>query len=51
MTEQNGNPGALPAENILSGKRGLVLGVANDSSIAYGCAAAFRAAGADLALT
>ncbi|RKQ73697.1 enoyl-ACP reductase FabI [Oceanibaculum indicum] len=44
MTEPNG-------KGSLAGKRGLVLGVANDSSIAYGCAAAFRAAGADLALT
>ena len=35
----------------LAGKRGLVIGIANDQSIAYGCAKAFRAAGADLALT
>ena len=35
----------------LFGKRGLVVGIANDSSIAAGCAAAFRAAGADLAVT
>lgn len=33
----------------LSGKRGLVVGIANDVSIAAACAAAFRAAGADLA--
>ena len=36
---------------ILSGKRALVVGVANDSSIAYGCAKAFREVGADLAIT
>jgi len=36
---------------ILAGKRGLVVGVANEQSIAYGCARAFRDAGADLALT
>lgn len=35
----------------LSGKRGLVVGIANESSIAYGCARAFRAAGAELAVT
>ena len=35
----------------LTGKKGLVVGIANDSSIAYGCAAAFRACGADLAVT
>lgn len=35
----------------LAGKRGLVVGIANASSIAYGCAAAFRAAGAELAVT
>lgn len=35
----------------LTGKKGLVVGIANDSSIAYGCASAFRACGADLAVT
>ena len=35
----------------LAGKRGLVVGVANEHSIAAGCAAAFRRAGAELALT
>ncbi len=36
---------------ILQGKKALVVGVANDSSIAYGCAKAFRAVGADVAIT
>jgi len=36
---------------ILDGKRGLVIGIANDQSIAYGCARAFRDAGAELAVT
>jgi enoyl-[acyl-carrier protein] reductase I len=36
---------------ILAGHKSLIVGVANDSSIAYGCASAFRSAGADLALT
>lgn len=35
----------------LKGKKGLVVGIANDSSIAFGCARAFRAAGAALAVT
>ena len=37
--------------DMLKGKRGLVVGVANEDSIAYGCAAKLRAFGADLALT
>jgi len=36
---------------VLSGKRALVVGIANDSSIAWGCAAAFRELGAELAVT
>ena len=36
---------------ILAGRKTLVVGVANDHSIAYGCAKAFRAAGAELAVT
>lgn len=35
----------------LTGQKALVVGVANDQSIAYGCAKAFRAQGADLAVT
>lgn len=35
----------------LQGKKGLVTGIANDQSIAYGCARAFRWLGAELALT
>ena len=36
---------------ILTGAKALVCGVANDSSIAYGCAKAFREFGAELAIT
>ena len=36
---------------VLLGKRALVVGIANDRSIAYGCAAAFHQLGADLAIT
>ena len=35
----------------LKGKKGLVVGIANDQSIAYGCAKAMHAQGADLAIT
>ena len=35
----------------LAGKRGLVVGIANDHSIATGCAAAFKQAGSELAIT
>lgn len=36
---------------ILEGKKGLVVGVANSQSIAWGCARAFHEAGASLAMT
>src|SRR3982751_3786312 len=36
---------------FLEGKRGLIVGIANDQSIAWGCARAFRAFGAELAVT
>ena len=51
-------PGALKVKGLakvkaklLEGKRGLIVGIANDQSIAWGCAAAFRALGAELAVT
>jgi enoyl-[acyl-carrier protein] reductase I len=40
---------AIPTS--LHGKRGLVVGIANDHSIAAGCARAFSAAGAEIAAT
>ncbi|WP_457852405.1 enoyl-ACP reductase FabI [Sabulicella rubraurantiaca] len=36
---------------VLTGKKALVVGVANDRSIAWGCAQAMRRAGADIAMT
>jgi enoyl-[acyl-carrier protein] reductase I len=36
---------------VLAGKKALVVGIANEHSIAYGCAHAFRSLGADLAIT
>lgn len=41
----------LEPQNALLGRKGLVLGIANGNSIAYGCARAFRALGAELAIT
>jgi enoyl-[acyl-carrier protein] reductase I len=41
--------GRLPP--VLTGRKALVVGVANDRSIAWGCAAAMRRAGAELAIT
>jgi enoyl-[acyl-carrier protein] reductase I len=40
-----------PALRPLAGKKGLITGIANDQSIAWGCAQAFRALGAELAVT
>ena len=39
------------AQGALAGKKALVMGIANNQSIAYGCALAFRALGAELAVT
>ena len=36
---------------LLEGKRGLIVGIANENSIAWGCAKAFYALGAELAIT
>src|SRR3954469_1620595 len=41
--------GALPP--VLSGLNALIVGVANDRSIAWGCAQAMRQAGAEIAMT
>ncbi|PKU26128.1 enoyl-ACP reductase FabI [Telmatospirillum siberiense] len=51
--QHNGVKGETAVSDIysLKGKKGLVVGIANDQSIAYGCARQFRALGADLALT
>ena len=41
---------SAPAK-LLEGKKGLIVGIANDYSIAWGCAKAFRALGSQLAVT
>lgn len=40
-----------PPRPLLKGKKALVVGIANENSIAYGCAKAFRELDADLAIT
>ncbi|MCD4487332.1 SDR family oxidoreductase, partial [Chromobacterium vaccinii] len=37
--------------NILAGKRGLIVGIANEDSIAYGCASVLHQLGAECAVT
>jgi enoyl-[acyl-carrier protein] reductase I len=44
-------PRIREAAKLLEGKKGLVIGIANDQSIAWGCAKAFRGLGAELAVT
>ena len=46
------SPSGLPSRGtLMQGKRGVVMGVANDRSIAWGIAAACAAQGAELAFT
>lgn len=51
MTQPGTTPDTAKAPGILAGKRGLVFGVANNRSIAWGIAKAAREAGAELAFT
>ena len=46
-----GTHDAVPAGTLMHGKRGLVMGVANNRSIAWGIAKAARTHGAELAFT
>ncbi len=49
---QDAKPGAKPLSgSLMAGKRGLIMGVANDRSVAWGIAAACAAQGAQLAFT
>ena len=51
--ESKVKPAAIPSvkAKLLEGKKGLVVGIANENSIAWGCAKAFRAFGAEVAVT
>ena len=50
MADQNASAGIISG-NLMAGKRGLIMGLANNRSIAWGIAKALAAQGADLALT
>ena len=50
MAAADGNE-SVPTGNLMAGKRGLILGVANNRSIAWGIAKAAHAQGAEIALT
>ena len=43
--------GQTPAGGLMAGKKGLVMGLANDKSIAWGISQALRAQGADFAIS
>jgi len=55
MTQQSGDSGhglaAVPGTGLMAGRRGLIMGIANDHSIAYGIAEALHRQGAQLAVT
>jgi enoyl-[acyl-carrier protein] reductase I len=51
MSQSQEHSQALPSQGILAGKRGLIMGVANNRSIAWGIAKAAHDAGAQLAFT
>jgi len=51
MTQLEISTHGLQARGILAGKRGLILGIANNRSIAWGIAKAAHEAGAELAFT
>src|SRR5215468_8822683 len=53
MSRKPESSSLIPAvkAKLLEGKRGLIVGIANEHSIAWGCAKAFRAFGAELAIT
>jgi len=52
-TSRSGRSARIPTAKakLLEGKRGLIVGIANEHSIAWGCAKAFRALGAEIAVT
>ena len=51
MTAANRVPAELIHSSILNGQKALIVGIANDRSIAWGCAQAMHRAGAEIAMT
>jgi len=50
-TEESQMSSTLQHRQVLEGRRALVVGIANEHSIAYGCARAFRELGAEVGVT
>ena len=51
MTGTNSMPPEMIHSSILKGQKALIVGVANDRSIAWGCAEAMHRSGAEIAMT
>jgi enoyl-[acyl-carrier protein] reductase I len=51
MSEAMRVPSEVPRSSILTGQKALIVGVANDRSIAWGCAEAMHRSGAEIAMT
>lgn len=51
MTEGKEDPQRIPAGNLMQGKRGLIMGLANEKSLAWGITQYLHAQGAELAFT
>jgi enoyl-[acyl-carrier protein] reductase I len=51
MNEEAENEPSVPKGTLMAGKRGLIMGVANDKSLAWGIAKYLHAQGAELAFT
>ncbi len=50
-TEKSVAPPSIPQGSLMKGKRGLIMGLANDKSLAWGISRYLRAQGAELAFT
>jgi len=51
MSEETANEPSVPSGTLMAGKRGLIMGVANDKSLAWGISKYLHAQGANLAFT
>jgi enoyl-[acyl-carrier protein] reductase I len=51
MMETDSMPAEITRSSILNGQKALIVGVANDRSIAWGCAEAMHRSGAEIAMT
>src|ERR1700761_4458178 len=51
MSEETEKEASIPTGTLMKGKRGLIMGVANDKSLAWGISRYLAAQGAELAFT